>query len=414
MSNNTKNYYKNIEISRKFGVNPTTVTNWIEASKKDKNQLQLVQIKDRDYILKKEHNDIIIENLVQSSKKYKHKSQRKVVKAKPEFFETFTPEEIAEIINGIEIYGEIPHKFTYVSGGAKSWAEYVKRSLEEGINNTVTNTERLLEESKNLILNEFDDGYKINVIDIGCGDIAPVKKFLNYLITKNLLKDYVAYDISQDILDIAEKNIKNWFGDSFKTSYVRRDINYDRVEDLLFYSVHNERPKNSKNLILFLGSTVENQLSYIEPLNNISSKLTENDIFVLGVTLDNIRAKTYLDFAFKKVDKQLFQTWQEFVIPEYFGFEKDDYEVNTFYDEQKHTRFMTLTVLKDIDISIEGDNIDTLLSINKSQQLTVWKHSHHTLPGIINDMDSVGLDVKHVLTSPDETHAMLIAKRKKN
>jgi uncharacterized SAM-dependent methyltransferase/transposase len=409
MSNNTKNYYKNIEISRKFGVNPTTVTNWIEASKKDKNQLQLVQIKDRDYILKKEHNDIIIENLVQSSKKYKHKSQRKVVKAKPEFFETFTPEEIAEIINGIEIYGEIPHKFTYVGGGAESWAEYVERSVSNKIVNTITNTQYLLDKAKNIILSEVAPS-KLNIIDIGCGDIIPVKTFLEYLISKKLLKDYIAYDISQEMLDLAKKNINTWFGNGIKVSYARRDINYDHIEDLLFYSKRNQKFKNSENLILFLGSTVENQFNYMEPLRNIGSKITFDDIFVLGITLNNNRSKSYFDFTDKaSFNLRSFRTWKDL-----FNLSDEDFEIEFMYDSQQSSRLLQITPKKDIEIIFKNEQIDTSVEVNKGTKLTIWRHSHHTLPGIINDMDSVGLDVKHVLTSPDETHAMLIAKRKKN
>lgn len=412
-------YFKNIEIAKEFAINPTTVQNWIDACIEGKNKLQLIKVNKRNYIINNSHNLLIIEKLVGSSRKYKHKSNRKVVTADKKLFEHFGIKQIADIVNSIEIHSEIPHKYTYINGGATIWSNYVKRSVEEKLANTITNTTRLLDLAHKVIVEELLQHQRVNIVDIGCGESSPIKEFFEILLKEEREIDYSAIDISEDMLKLSESNIQNWFGDRVKSQFITRDINHQGVEDILFEYSRGTQGDNCKNLILFLGSTIENQIDYTRTLSNISSSLGENDLLLIGITLDNESAKVYFDFSSQKKGSQveyldqedMYKDWQDFIVPSLLGLGIDDFSVELFYNEEEHSRMTQLICNKDVDIVIKNEKIDTIVSLYKGQKLTTWRHRHHSMGQIVNILEQNSLGVKHVVTSLDEAHALLICRR---
>jgi uncharacterized SAM-dependent methyltransferase len=407
-------YYKNIEISREYGVNPTTVQNWIDASIAGKNGLQLVKTKKRDYVVNNSHNNLIIENLVESSRKYKHKSQRKEVTAKKEFFETFSDEQIAEIINSIEIHNEIPHKFTYFGQGAELWKKYAERSVQEEIANTITDTDMMLNLLREAIFQESREFDKLNILDIGCGDLTPVKNLLKNLLAGGKIHKYIGFDISPEILKIAQHNLNNWFKSKIDSEYVERDIELHGFDDILFYRARERSDLKIGNLVLFVGSTIENQADIERVISNISHSLNGNDIFLLGITLDTIEAKMYFDLSPDNKDKQEFEgfkNWQNFVVPNLMGLHPSDFDVELHFDDSDNSRKLYLIPNKDLLVGFSNEKVDTKLELIKNQKITAWRHHHHSLEEIVSQLNRHSLTPKHMCTSPNGAHAIVVCKR---
>ena len=97
------NIYKNSEVSKKFGVSPSTVSLWIQNSLDGKNNLFLVESKaNKPKIAKTQGNDDIMMNLKQNGNKYKPLRSSNKLQPKKSFYEVFDKKSIFEIINSME------------------------------------------------------------------------------------------------------------------------------------------------------------------------------------------------------------------------------------------------------------------------------------------------------------------------
>ena len=114
-------YYKNVDIAERLGVSTATVTNWLNSAREGKANLELVEIKGRQFIAKTFANEEEMKKMVEKGRVHRAKSAKKIVNPLPEFYEVFTTEQKSEIITEIEIDREIPHKYSYFSRGAQIW-----------------------------------------------------------------------------------------------------------------------------------------------------------------------------------------------------------------------------------------------------------------------------------------------------
>jgi len=401
--------FKNIEISRIYGVNPTTVTNWIEASLLGKNNLILENKDDRKLIVDNQQNRIILEQLTQTGKKHKSKDSYILIEPKPKFYQTFDGKNLVKLINSLENNREIPHNFTYLNGGADCWRAYAERTFRENMVNTITNTLDMLETSMAYLLKNIQQGYKVNIIDIGVGDASPVKNFLAQLIELQLINKYIAIDFSPEMLEIAEENVKNWFGEKINFEKYVADISSDSIQDILFYSSKSLTNKNKIiNLVLFIGSTIENQMDYFKTLSNLKDNLSGDDILFLGETLDSNNSKIYFDLNATNQELEQKIPFQEKWIPELLNLDEKLYDTIVFYSETDKTRKMQLILNSDIDLVLKKDDFVTKITLQKGEKITVWRHKHHSTEEIIKNLSSLGLTVKNFTTSEDLAQALIV------
>lgn len=414
------NVLKNIEVARHYGISHTTVNNWIESSRKGRNKLKLVEKKDRFYIEDSVANQMIMEDLSRKGRIYKSKEERIVCSTQSEFFERFNLKQIGDIVNSLETYREIPHKYTYLKSGSKNWDEYANRSFEENIPNTVTNTDKMLINSFNFLVNNLEgESVKFNLVDIGIGNALPVKSLLISLAQSNLLNSYIGIDISPEILEIAEKNVREWSSKlNVKVDFQKytRDITNEGFQDILIQkTASNQRVIN---LVMFIGSTIENQRNWRHTLESLIENLNKNDILILGQTLNNNRSKLYFDFknsqerVIEKDKNSRFLSWKELVIPQLLSIPSDAFEVGMLYSTEEDRRLLQIVLTKDITVQIKSENIDKTIELFRGERIILWKHHHHSITEIANILDEVGLNLLHSTTSKDQAQVLTISKLK--
>jgi uncharacterized SAM-dependent methyltransferase len=409
---------RNIDIAKEYGVSATSVTNWIEAAKNNKNNLKLLEWEGRMYVEDIANNRLILENLSLRGRNYKSREEKAVIEPKQELYNEFNKVQLSEIIISLENNLEIPHKFTYFKKGAEVWDAYVKRTYREDIINTVTNTAQMLNDSLEFILKNIENGWQVNLIDIGCGNSYPVRKLIDLLLSREILYKYITIDISQDILDFSQDNISKWFGSNVVQSSYKRDISIETIQDILIYE-SNLAEKKIINLVMFVGSTIENQTKWHQTLESLSSSLSRNDLFLLGQTLDNKAARQYFDLSFQTNKKQTvaqknlyYQDWQNLVIPNLINIPLNSYEIIWEFNEIEKCRVMNMLLLRDITIKFKQDNFSKELNLYKGQKIVIWKHSHHTLIEIIKSLNHVNLKTLFTTTSKDEAQVLTISKLK--
>lgn len=407
-------HLKNIDIANSYGVSATAVGNWIENAQSGVNKLELVKSGHKNYVKDSANNRLILQELAERSRNFNRREERSVCVVQDDFFKLFDDSQQFEIIHYLENALQIPHKYTYFSTGADFWDKYAKRGFTEDIANTVTNTHEMLKDEIQFISKQIDKKTKVNIIDIGVGNAYPVMEFLKAFHKKQLINQYIALDFSQDIIDTALGNINKWFGKEIATSSYIRDISCDKIYDILTKASINSDNTKTVNLVLFLGSTIENFNNWKEVLFSIARSLGKNDYLLLGQTLNNKAAKLFFDLGAKEDStvsrEDYYSDWQELLIPNLIGLRLKDYQIQLRYDEIKDCRFMYLVPEKTIEIQFKNDNYSKTITLHKGDKIKLWQHKHHTIGDIVNSLSEAGLNMLSASTSKDQAQVLTVSK----
>lgn len=232
----------------------------------------------------------------------------------------FSPRQLSELITAIKGRNEFPLKFAYVSKlGTQRWDEIAKARSDDphGINRVETN---LLGAKAEAFLSSFKSLKKLNIIDIGPGNAAPVMLLLKRLKKKGVKFRYVPVDISNEMLDLAEKNVKKAFP-NIPIQKVQLDFELGNFPEVTY----NLRKDGYQNFMLFLGSTLGNQSDRNRVLTNFRDSMTSDDYLAIGVELVNLykidKILTQYDIKHSPQVRDLV-----FTVAEYVGLKQSDGE----------------------------------------------------------------------------------------
>ncbi len=398
-------FFKTQYITNKFNVSTTTVYNWIKGAINNENLLKLEKVKDKYYVINSEANLFEMKRLSDQGRKNKPRFNSVKLTANPDFYNIFTPTQVIEIIHDLNNYNEIQHKFTYLGIGAKRWGQYVEDTVNKKISVGTTNTTKALETVNQFLQNKLSDS-KINIFDIGLGDCFPVKNYLNSLIQRNSLNAYIGLDISQDIINMGLANIKKWFGDSIEVDSQSVDIAGSHFREIL--AKHEDQ---GRNVVLFLGFTIENLRNKIETLLNIKNSMNNSDILVVTYSLDidsskPIRFPDLKDSPDEKLG--LKKRW----IPELLGIMPSMYDVLDEYNYESRERRKYIIFNHDIEIEFNTNLGIKNVYFRAGDKLLIWRHTHHLLHELIKDLDDFGFNIDASITSDDREEVTLVLSMK--
>ncbi len=123
--------------------------------------------------------------------------------------QSLTKNQELELLSALDSRAESPSKFSYVGDGYKKWIEIAEKSRDE---QSVQFEENFLKiESLPFIFRGIDKNTKVvNIIDFGCGDGVPMLPIFEQ-VPHHVAVRYIPIDISQDMLNEAEKTTKERF-----------------------------------------------------------------------------------------------------------------------------------------------------------------------------------------------------------
>jgi uncharacterized SAM-dependent methyltransferase len=189
-----------------------------------------------------------------------------------------------ELLAAISARGEIPVKFVYLGEGAMRWdAVYKDVSHSEG----TTNSEMMLMMSHiKSFLQAFEHtgGKGLNLVDLGCGNGLPAIEIIKEMQKQGLNNvNYVSVDLSQEMLELASKNIKIELPD-IQITELQLDFESESLaSQLLDIKQRTKLP----NLLINLGNTLGNYVNVNSVLVNFLQSMTLDDYLIVGNGLVN-------------------------------------------------------------------------------------------------------------------------------
>lgn len=301
----------------------------------------------------------------------------------------FNKRQEAELITSIQGRGEIPLKFAYLDEGYKNWEAIAKKRLNGGIN---LSEYTLLQKRVKDFLASFENKTKINVIDLGCGDGSPIMPILDELSNQGIKFRYIPLDISQTMLDLAEKKVKSKY--SCEVNKILFDFELGNFSDVT-YSL---KDNGYSNLLCFFGSTVGNFSDRNRVLTNMRDSMGSDDFLIIGVEMTNFSKinKLIPHYSGKLIENFLYYT------PTRIGVIKKGtkFEVNWNDKESQVETWMLLSKNQTIKVGKEiiKLEVDEKILLSRSVKFNEW-----TFTKLLSD---VGFRTEILTTTKDRGYVL--------
>jgi uncharacterized SAM-dependent methyltransferase/transposase len=402
------NYFKNVELAQKYSVSESTVRNWVRMAKQGKLELVLSAASGRLYVANSPSNMPIIDKLVEENRKYRNSLAAKSIAPRPQFYEVFTQSQIYDIVRNLEIHHEVSRQYNYFDGGADKWAEYVERLASENESNLLNRTTGLITENQSYLDRRLAKYKCVNVVDIGVGNALPAKELLSHLLEQGVLGRYIAIDISAEMLEIAKRNIKGWFGDRVIFEGHQMDITYERFAGILTKDYLKKRGRDSTNLILFLGGTADNLRSPDDAFRTINESMNPSDLLLYTNKLETEEMRPqWFDYTAKPGKLSLAPTHR--LVFDLLNIDESLYDVEMGFDAQTRQRYTRTRLKLALKLKFDFDDGERTIEFEKGDTILLWRSWQMTAPDVAAQFDRNGFYALHSSQTEDRKYIMTLA-----
>lgn len=400
-------YFKHSEITATYKVSLKTVHNWIDTAKQGKIGLKLYSYKSRTYIANTSENVTLLDQLSEKGKKYRNALHHKVAHPIPDFYKFYSRKQILDIIFNLNIHREIPRQYNYFSQGAVNWSKYSEEMWTSKTPNILKSTVGLINANLSTIDKLLEGRSRVNVIDIGPGNAMPVRPLLEHLLEKGVLHRYIALDISEEMLQIAKRNIKKWFGDKIQMEGYVRDITYERFDDLLVDDMLDENADKTLNLALLLGATPVNFQSPRDLLKVIYSSMGSDDLLIYSSGVDTPTNRRYFSSNADAGASALSSKYS--YIFDLLNIDESTYDVEMGFNTEKRVRYIRVRLKVGLTINFKFESGERNVKLDKGDTILLWRAWHLTALEIITLFDQTGFTLQEASLARDRQFLLTIS-----
>jgi len=299
-----------------------------------------------------------------------------------------TKRQEAELVTAIQGRGEVPLKFAYLGEGAGNWDKIAQERTEGGGINSAEGM--LLEKRLNSFISTLDTANGVNIVDIGCGNGYPAFPLIKELQSKGIKVTYVPMDISQEMLDLAVKNVTEEF--DVETKSIQMDFELGQFSDVMYELKHD----GSVNLMLFFGSTLGNHSDLTRVLSNFRDSMTSKDYLIIGVELTNLAKVNKIIPHYETEDVKKFVTHTLNYL------KVKDYDTEASWNEKKSQIEIRAKISKPSEVQISDEKfiLEEGESILLSRSI---KFTEYTVTKLLSD---VGFRTELLTTNEDRGYVL--------
>lgn len=403
-------YFTRQELSYTYGVSVKTAQNWVRAAKEGRVKLDLIEDGRYTYVARTPGNIATLEKMADERKKYRPHATSEIVKPRPEFYSYYTEPQIFDIMKNLEVHRELPRQYNYFDAGAQRWDEYTQRLASQDSLNMITTSQRLLAAAEDYIDSLLGRYKRVNVVDIGVGNALPTRELLAHLLEQGKLGRYIAIDISDEMLQIAERNVKEWFDGRVAFERYEMDITREHFNNLLAEDYIKDEKEEVVNLILLLGGTLYNLRDPDSGYRVIRESMGARDILVHTQGLDSTSSRRYFDFN-AQPSKPVLPPIHGFVV-DMLNIEPSAYKLELGYDEQTRQRFERIRFETPLTIEFEFSIGKRRITFDKGDSVLVWRFWQQTFLEVIEQFERNGFHLLGTLQTPNRVGLLTVSQLK--
>lgn len=403
-------YFRNVDIVKEHRVDESTVRKWIRNAKNGKLDLTLHEQDGRTYIANTAKNTAAIEELVEAHRKFRNSKAAKVVKPEPEFYKLYTQAQIYDMVTNLELHHEIPRQYNYFDGGASHWNKYAREMVMAEAPNVINSTVKLLDKNRSYIDDLLAQYKRVNVVDVGVGNAWPIRAFLERLLEHGTLARYIAIDISAEMLEIARRNLKEWFGDRIAFEGYELDINREQFTNILAEEYLREDAQDTVNLVLLLGGTPYNFRNPDGVFKMIHDSMGVNDFLMHTQKLDSEATRRYFDFNLNPGKPEL-PPIHRFAV-DLLNIDDALYELELGYDETRHQRYERIRLKVALTMRFEFEQGERVVHFGKGESILVWRSWQQTAFDVAQQFDRNDFYILHSSQTKDQEYILTVSRAK--
>jgi SAM-dependent methyltransferase len=227
------------------------------------------------------------------------------------------------------------------------------------------------------------------------------------LLEKGILHRYIAIDISEEMLHIAGRNIKEWFGDSVQFEGHVRDITFERFDDLLVDDMLDKNAEETINLALLLGATPMNFQAPYDLLKVIYSSLGHDDLLIYTDKPDTEADRRY--FAVNADPGASALSAKYSFIFDLLNIDESLYDVEMGFNVEQRVRYIRVRLKVALTIKFEFENGERNVKFDKGDTILLWRAWHQTALELISEFDKTGFTLLQSSLTKDRQYFLSIS-----
>ncbi|MBD2206289.1 L-histidine N(alpha)-methyltransferase [Calothrix sp. FACHB-1219] len=347
-------------------------------------------------------------NIFSSSSQFSSDSPNSLIRSiepSAKFYSIFSKKEVLDLIQALEIRKEIPLKYSYKGRGGRIWSNFYQKYLMTRWYRTSNVEIDLLKKNFEYINGNHQNCTKVNIIDVGAGNSYPVKKFIAQLSKLDKINQYIALDISKELLALSKANFTKWFP-LIKFNSDTIDIETSTVSAELWQNSTSEATPSIANIFLHLGVTIGNHQDRIRVLQNFRNSMKTNDFLVFT---NESGSNSIWDGQARggcKYHVEEIYAW----IKNKVGIIAEDCELVRKYDLKTDSIIANIKFHQNYTVVFNNLGIDKNLEILKDEEITIWRHHKYEMPEILQELEKSGLQLVHYSYNKYFSHIMVICK----
>lgn len=408
-------YFKNVELAKLYNISESTVRNWIKMAKEGKIGLILHATKGHYYIANIASNVPIIENLIEENRKYRNSLASKTIEPNPRFYRIFDPKHVHDIVRNLEINREIPRFYNFFDEGADLWDDYATQLAEQPTSTLLNQTVNLLHENCNYLDARLKNFQKVNIIDIGVGNVLPAKGILTRLLAQGRLNRYIAIDISRRMLQIAERNVKEWFEDRVTFESHQFDITHERFSEITRRIYSSEQSEKMTNLVLLLGATPSNFRHPDDAFRTIRDSMNPRDLLLYTDKIETLEMHPeWFEFEYDSMPKRMTLSPRHRLVIDLLNIDERYYDVEMGFDADKRQRYVRARLKVALTLKFDFEDGERALEFEKGDTILLWRSWQMTAGDVAKQFDENGFYVLHSSQTEDHEYIMTVAEVKRD
>jgi uncharacterized SAM-dependent methyltransferase len=298
-----------------------------------------------------------------------------------------------ELLAAISARGEIPVKFIYLGEGAKMWdAIYRDEKHSRGITNAEI---ELMMKHVRSFAQAFEGSDSLNLVDLGCGNGLPAIDIFKELQKYGFKVNYVAVDLSREMLDLAEHNVRQVLPDISITKLLVDFESESLASELLDIKQRTKAP----NLLINLGNTLGNYVNVNSVLTNFLQSMTLEDYLIVGNGLANDQNPQKILEAYN--DSDILK--KTFVLPakslDLFD-DSDDYRV--LWNSTQHRVEARIRLNSARPLSLAGQKV----TMEAGDDILVMQSRKFTEASLTKLLSDVGFRTELLTTNPGRSYTL--------
>ncbi|MEA5580769.1 L-histidine N(alpha)-methyltransferase [Nodularia harveyana UHCC-0300] len=311
-----------------------------------------------------------------------------------------SPKELLELIEALENSREIPVKYAYRGRGATVWDNFYQKYVVPKWYQPNNVEIELLQNNFNYLNGSYQNCPSLNIIDVGAGNSYPVKKYISQLDKLGKINQYLALDISEELLKVSQANIQKWFPKIAYSSYTV-DIETSAIPGEMWKK---NPAEDVANIFLHLGVTIGNHRHRNRVWQNFRNSMNKNDLLVITNEIGNNSAwdgqarggcKYHVEGIYHTLQNKL-------------QIRAGDSQLLRRYDTKTDSVIATMKFLQNYTFRFNQLGVDQTVEIVTGEEVTIWRHHKHQMSELRQELETADLKLVHYSLNKYSTHIMAI------